>query len=114
MRKIVSILLIATVIVALYHHQKPIVSTEEAIVHAYEHLKNHSSESEFDIQPIQVELNAIPVENISLTLRQQEGFLKGLFNQQQWEVTISYEDVIPTVIMDAVTGEVLGVTGPLN
>lgn len=114
MKKIVSILLIAIVIFTFYNYQKPMVSTEEAVVQAYGHLKNPSSEAGVSIEAIQVELNAIPSKNIRLELRQQEGFLNELLNQQQWEVPISYENVIPTVVMDAVTGKVLDITGPLN
>lgn len=114
MKKILSVLLIAIIILALYQYQKPLLSTEEAIVQAYEHLKSLPSSLEVTLPPVPIELDEIPAENISLSLRQQEGFLNELFNNQQWEVTISYGDVIPTIIMDAVTGEALGISGPLN
>ncbi|RAZ81332.1 hypothetical protein [Planococcus halotolerans] len=114
MKKVVSAVLIAIVLFAFYNYQKPMLSTEQAIVQAYGYLKNPPSGTGVSVQAIQVELDAVPTENITLALRQQEGFLNELFNDQQWEVTISYEDVIPTVVMDAVTGEVLDIRGPLN
>ncbi|WP_084243653.1 hypothetical protein [Planomicrobium okeanokoites] len=114
MKKAVSALLIAILLLTFYNYQKPMLSIEEAIVQAHGYLKNPSSEIGVSVQAIQVELDAVPTENITLALRQQEGFLNELFNHQQWEVTISYEDVIPTVVMDAVTGEVLDIRGPLN
>lgn len=114
MKKILSFLLIAIVIFVLYEYQKPILSTEEAIVQAYEHLKAPPPEFVMSLPPIQIELEEIPAENINLRLHQQEGFLNGLFNHLQWEVTISYEDVVPTIVLDAVTGEVLDIYGPLN
>ncbi|MFD1031550.1 hypothetical protein [Metaplanococcus flavidus] len=114
MKKILFAVLMAIIIFALYSYQKPMLSTEEAIVQAYEHLRNPPSNLELNLAPIQIELDEIPAENISLSLRQQKGFLNQLFNHQQWEVTISYEDVIPTVVIDAVTGKILDITGPMN
>ncbi|WP_033541519.1 hypothetical protein [Planococcus sp. CAU13] len=114
MKKILSILLIAVVIFVLYQHQKPTLSTEEAVVQAYEHLKNPPSEFLKSLPPIQIELDDIPGENIQLQMRPQGEFPGRLFNHLQWEVTISYEDVVPTIVMDAVTGEILDIVGPLN
>lgn len=114
MKKILSALLIAIIIFVLYQYQKPILSSEEAIAQAYKHLKNPPSETELSLPPIQAGLDGISPENISLSLRQQKGFLNELFNNMQWEVTVIYEDVIPTVVMDAATGEVLDIFGPLN
>lgn len=114
MKKILSVLLVAFIISALYQHQKPILSSEEAIIQAYENLKNPPSKLEVNLPPAQIQLNDIPEGNIQLQMRQQEGFSGRIFNHQQWEVTIRYGDVIPTIIMDAATGEVLDIFGPLN
>ncbi|WKA56549.1 hypothetical protein [Planococcus shixiaomingii] len=114
MKKLLYGVLAAKLIFALYSYQRPMLSTEEAVVQAYEYLRNPPVQMYMTIEPIQVELNEVPAENIRAVLNPQEGFLNQLINKQQWEVTINYQHAVPTVVLDATTGEFLELSGPLN
>lgn len=114
MKKSLYAFLAIIIIFALYSYQRPILSTEEAVLQAYEHLKIQHSELGVTIEPIQVELNELAEEDISSVLHSQEGFINRLINKQQWQVTFIYQEVVPIVVMDANTGEIMDISGPLN
>ena len=96
----------------LYLYQSPIMSTGEAIIHAEKHLQNPPNEWRKSIS--NVDLKEIPIENVSAFLKQKKGFWNELTNRKQWEVTIKYNGIEPTVIIDAYTGEFIDLYGPLN
>jgi len=56
----------------------------------------------------------VPIENISATLNQKSGFWNQLTNRMQSEVTIKYNGIEPTIVMDAYTGSFIDIYGPLN
>lgn len=112
MKRIMYGVLLVLGILFLYHYQKPILTTEEAVVQAYDHLKNPPQGA--GIEEIQLELRNIPADNIQLKLHSKEGFFNEWFNKKQWEVTIEYQSVEPTVVIDAYTGKLVEITGPLN
>lgn len=88
------------------------MSTGEATIKAVEHLK--TPPEEFKVSIPYVELKDIPPENISVHLKPRNGLLNKLANRQQWEVTINYQGIEPTVVMDAYTGKYIDMYGPLN
>ncbi|MBB5181550.1 hypothetical protein HNQ44_003015 [Planomicrobium koreense] len=112
MKKIVSGVLLTIVILLLYTYQKPIMTTEEAIVQAYNHLNDPSQG--VGIEEIEIELGDIPANSINLKLHSKEGLLNEFFNMRQWVVTVKYQNLRPTVVMDAYTGKLLEISGPLN
>jgi hypothetical protein len=112
MKKIIYVVLLTMVLLFLYNYQKPILTTEEAVVQAYIHLKNPPKGVE--IEKIEMELRDIPASNIELKLHSKAGSFNEFFNRRQWEVTVAYRDLKPTIVMDASTGKLLEITGPLN
>ncbi len=56
----------------------------------------------------------VPIENISATLNQKSGVWNQLTNRMQSEVTIKYNGIEPTIVMDAYTGSFIDIYGPLN
>lgn len=61
-----------------------------------------------------MELKDIPPENIQVQLTPQAGYLNRLVNKQQWELTIKYNDIEPTFVIDAYTGKLITIYGPLG
>ena len=105
-------LLIIMAICFLYFYQIPIISTDEATIKAVEHLQ--TPPEEFKVSIPYVELRDIPAENISVHLKKRNGFFNELTNRQQWEITINYQGIEPTIVMDAYTGKYIDMYGPLN
>ncbi|MFJ5791184.1 hypothetical protein ACIQXW_01620 [Lysinibacillus sp. NPDC097162] len=96
----------------LYIYQSHIMSTVEAISSAERYLQKPPEEWSKSIS--YVDLNEIPIENIRATLNQKSGFWNQLTNRMQWEVTIKYNGIEPTIVMDAYTGSFIDIYGPLN
>jgi hypothetical protein len=86
--------------------------TGEAIIKAEKHLQNPPEEWGKSISYI--ELKDIPPENIRATLNQKKGFFNKLFNRRQWEITIKYNDIEPTLVIDAYNGQLINLYGPIN
>jgi len=84
--------------------------TWEAVISAEKHLQNPPQEFSKSIPRINLE--DIPVENISTVLNQKSGSWNQLTNRMQWEVTIKYSGIQPTVVMDAYTGKFIDIYGP--
>lgn len=77
------------IIFALYSYQRPILSTEEAVIQAYDLLKNQPAEMEVNIEPIQIELNEVPLEDISSGLHSREGFMNRLIKINNGNIKMS-------------------------
>ncbi len=104
--------LLVIMAISFYQSQKPIMSTGEAKLKAEEHLQNPSKEWGDSIP--KVDVKSLSSEAVETSLRIKRGFYYGLTNQRQWEVTIKYQGMEPTVVMDAYTGELIEIYGPLN
>ena len=95
----------------LYLYQAPVMSTGEAIIKAEVHLKNPPEEWK---EISNVDLKENPPDKISTSLNQKDGIWNRITNRKQWEVTIKFSGAEPTVIMDAYTGKIIDIYGPLN
>ena len=112
MKRIIVGLLIIMAICFLYFYQIPIMSTSEATIKAVGHLQTPPEELKVSIP--YVELRDIPPENINVHLEKKNGFFNKLTNRQQWEITIKYQGIEPTVVMDAYSGKYIDIYGPVN
>ena len=113
MRKILFILLISIIIFSAYYYQNPILTSDEAILKAVEHLNDPPEEWGKWIS--KVDLNNLPSEAIiDTTLNGKRGFLNELTNRREWHVTITNGDQVPMVVLDAITGEFINLYGPMN
>lgn len=112
MKKILLGLVIIVAIIILYQYKSAILSTEEAIISIEKHLQNPPKEWRKSIS--YVDLKEIPIGNISASLNQKNGFLNELTNRKQWEVTVKYNGIDTTVVIDAHTGEFIDLYGSLN
>lgn len=112
MKKILVGLAVIVAMIILYQYKSPIMSTEEAIISIEKHLQNPPKESRKAIS--YMDLKEIPIENISTVLNQKNGFLNELTNRKQWEVTVKYNGIEPTVVIDAHTGDLIDMYGPFN
>lgn len=110
MKKIVLGLVAIILMTFLYLYQSPIMNTVEAIIKAEKHLQNPPEEWAKSIP--NVDLKKVPIENVSAVLQQKGGFWNQLTNRMQWEVTIKYSGIQPTVVMDAYTGKFIDIYGP--
>ena len=111
MKKIVLVLIISCVICFLYFYKSPILSTEAALINAEKYLLNPSEEwgtISFD------GLKGIPEEDIHVNLFGKSGFWNELFNRMQWEVTIKSPEMNATIVMDAHSGNFIGLFGGVN
>ncbi|PIC67629.1 hypothetical protein CSV71_10400 [Sporosarcina sp. P21c] len=112
MKKLLFGLVIIIAMFFSYSYQLPIMSTWEALDHAEKHLQNPPKEwgksfSDYD-------WNDTPLENVAVSLNQKSGFWSNLTNRMNWEVTIKNNGVEPTVVIDAYTGKLIDIFGPLN
>lgn len=112
LKKLSIVLVGITTMIFLYLHQLPTMSTIEAIISSEKHLQHPPEEWGKSI--LYVEIKDIPFENISAVLNPQNGFWNQLTNQMQWEVTVKYNGIEPTIVMDAGTGKLIEIFGPLN
>ena len=88
------------------------MSTDDAIISAEKHLQ--SPPKEWGKSLSYVDLKEISIENVSASLNQRNGFWNKLTNKKQWEVTVKYNGIEPTVVIDAYTGKFIDLYGPLN
>lgn len=88
------------------------LSSEEAITSAEMHLQNPPIEWEKTIS--EVDFHTISKENITISLNQKDGFWNTLTHKQQWEITVKYNGIEPTLVIDAYTGKLIDLFGPLN
>ncbi|WP_301107204.1 PepSY domain-containing protein [Sporosarcina sp.] len=112
MKKLLLVLVMIIVMFFLYSYQLPIMSTGEAIDSAQKHLQNPPKEwgktfSDYD-------WNDTTLENVVVSLNQKNGFWNNLTNRMNWEVTIKNNGSEPTVVIDAYTGKLIDINGPLN
>jgi len=105
-------LLIIMAICFSYFYQIPIMGIGEATIKAVEHLQTPPEELKVSIP--YVELKDISPESINAHLKRRDGLLNKLTNRQQWEITINYQGIEPTVVMDAYTGKYIDMYRPLN
>lgn len=89
-------------------YQKPILTTDEAAMRAEGILKNPPAE--WGNANLDAELKVMP-ENISANLVVSKG---RFFSRYQWEITVRYNDRMPTVIIDAYNGKYIDIYGPLS
>lgn len=112
MKKLVFSLTILIAMIFLYSYQMPIMSTSEAIASAEKHLQNPPNEWGKTFSS--VDWNDTPLENVSATLSQKNNFWNNLTNKMNWEVTIKHNGQEPTVVIDAYTGKLIDIYGPVN
>ncbi|MDF2066518.1 PepSY domain-containing protein [Bacillus sp. Cr_A10] len=112
MKKILIGLVGTLVMFFLYFYQSPIISTGEAINKAEKYLLNPPEEWRKSISFNGLE--EIPPENISVNLTPKHGYWNEMTNKMKWEVTIKYTGQESTIVMDAYTGELINLYGPLN
>ncbi|MCM3745692.1 hypothetical protein M3193_16310 [Sporosarcina luteola] len=104
---------IVTVLAILfaYQYQKPILTTDEAIVQAYEYLLDPPEKYGDDLIPTKDLEEMWP---INTRLMMKHGFYAEMVNRRAWEVTFRYDGKEPMVILDAITGEFIMIYGPMN
>jgi len=112
LKKLLFGLVIIIVIIISYSYQLPIMSTSEAIDSAEKHLQNPPKEWEKTLSGL--DGNDAQLENVSLSLTPKSNFWSKLTNRMNWEVTIKNSDSEPTVVIDAYTGKLIEIYGPLN
>ncbi len=110
MKKILLGLVVVLAMIFLYLYQLPTLMTIEAIYSAERYLQNPPKELSKSISYL--DLKEVPEENVSAVLNQRSGFWNQLTNRMQWEVTIKYNDIQPTVVIDANTGKYIDIYGP--
>lgn len=104
-------IVIVLVTLFAYQYQKPVLTTEEAIVQAYEYLLDPPEGYGDDLIPDK-DLDEMWPINTRLTM--QDGFYSEMVNRRSWEVTFRYDGKEPMVILDAITGEFIMIYGPMN
>lgn len=112
MKKILVGLFALIAMTFLYVYKPPILNTGEAVEIALKQLQHPPKEWEKSIS--YVEAKEISAENLEVSLIQQPGFWSKLTNRMQWEITITYNGIKPTVIIDAYSGKFIDIYGPLN
>lgn len=112
MKKLLFGLVIIIAIFFSYSYQLPIMSTWEALDNAEKHLKNPPKEWEKSFSDY--EWSDTPLENVVVSLNQKSGFWSDLTNRMNWEITIKNNGAEPTVVIDAYTGKLIDIYGPLN
>ena len=111
MKRALLIILTLLALISAYQYQKPILTTEEAIVKAYEYLLDPPEGYGDDLIPNKDLEDMWPI-HTRLSIK--HGFFSEMVNRRSWEVTFRYEGKEPMVIMDAITGEFIMIYGPLN
>lgn len=86
--------------------------TWEAIDSAEKHLQNPPKEWGKTFSDL--DWNDTSLENVSLSLTPKSNFWSKLTNRMNWEVTIKNNGLEPTVVIDAYTGKLIDIYGPLN
>ncbi|MGG0644554.1 hypothetical protein ABE021_11495 [Sporosarcina gallistercoris] len=112
MKRIILAICIITLFGFAYSYQKPILETNEAIDHAKKHLVTPPEEWKTSFPKEGEEIVSLKVNRTELTKHQ--GFWSGLMNKRKWEVVLEYESKQVTVVINAYTGEFVGMYGPLN
>jgi len=95
----------------LYFYKSPILSVDEALIKTEQYLLNPSEEwgtISFD------GLEGIPEEDIIVNLFPKSGFWNELFNRMQWEVTIESPEMNATLVIDAHSGNFIGIFGAFS
>ncbi|WP_438311386.1 PepSY domain-containing protein [Sporosarcina sp. FA9] len=112
MKKLLFGLVIIMAMIYSYSYQLPIMSTWEAIDSAEKHLQNPPEEwgKSFSDR----DWNDTPLENVIVEIKQKNNFWSNLANRVNWEVTIKNNGIVPTVVIDAYTGKLIEIYGPLN
>lgn len=96
----------------VYHYQAPLLTSSEAFILAVDYLQNPPEEYGDPFHSFQIE--DLQYEQYRTQLLPKRGFVAEMLNHREWAVTIYYEEMEPIVVMDAVTGELLRIDGPLN
>lgn len=114
MKRGTTVVLATVIVFAIlfaYQYQKPILTTQEAIVQAYKYLLGPPEGFRDDLIP-QKDLEDMWPSHTRLTMR--HDFYSKMVNRRSWEVTFQYDGKEPTVIIDAITGEFIRISGPLE
>ncbi|MBD7984375.1 PepSY domain-containing protein [Sporosarcina sp. Sa2YVA2] len=112
MKKLLLVFLIIIAMFFSYSYQSPIMITWEAIDSAEKHLKNPPKEWGETFSDL--DWNDTPLKNVSLSLTPKSDFWSKLTNRMNWEVTIKNNGSEKTVVIDAYTGKLIDIYGPLN
>lgn len=112
LKKLLIGLSIFLIMIFLYSYQKPIISSEKAIASAKLYLQNQEEAMSKSLEKF--DWTNTPSENISVSLNQKYDFWSKLTNKVDWEVRINYQGQEPTVIINAYTGKLIEIYGPLN
>ena len=110
MNKFIRGIVILLIIFFAYEYQKPVVTTNDAMKRAIECINNPPKH--LAINPIDYTLKDIQAVHTSIDVKR--GFLSQLTNQRELSVTLIFNEVEPTVNMNAYTGKCIRVTGPFN
>lgn len=108
-----GLIIVSTLLVLLLacQYQKPVLTTEEAIMQAYEYLLDPPEEYGDGLIPNK-DLEDMWPTFTRLTIR--HGFFYEMMNRREWQITFRYEGMEPTVIIDSITGKFIMIDGPLN
>lgn len=101
------------IFLVVFYYQSPVLTSGEAVLLAVDYLQNPPEEYGNHLESFQ-QIEDIQYELYRAQLLPKQGFVAELLNHRQWEVTIYYDGMEPTVVMDAITGEFLTIYGPLN
>ncbi|MER2107382.1 MAG: hypothetical protein ABS949_10635 [Solibacillus sp.] len=107
----IFVLIISVVSCFSYFCKSPILSADAALIYAEKYLLSPSEEwgtISFD------GLEGIPEENIRVNLLQKSGFWNELFNRMQWKVTIESPEMNTTMVIDAHSGNFIGLFGAFS
>ncbi len=113
MKKAGITILVLAIMVFLFEHQKPVLSTSEAVIQTVKCLNDPPGD--LGIQPMNIKVESLTSEHISKThLVEKSGLWNNITNRREWEITLHFNGKHTTVIVDAYTGECVSVYGPLS
>lgn len=93
-------------------YETNILTTDEAIKYAEEYLQSPPPEWENSLTFVGFDENFGG--DIELALIESNGNLNKIRNKKEWEITVIDNDMEVTVVMDAHSGDLLDIYGPLQ
>lgn len=111
--KIAVVVVAVFIALLLFYYQRPVLTSGEALLLAVEYLQK-PQEGYSDSLILRKDVMDLQHEDYRSSLTFKQGFFSELLNRRQWEVTIKYEGMELTIVLDAITGEFITIYGPLN
>lgn len=105
--------LVFIMLLITFQYQRPVMTSGEALIQAVAYLQD-LPEDYHESMRLHLQVEELQREDYFTSLNLKRGFLSELLNRRQWEVTIKYDGMEPTVVMDAITGKFITIYGPLN